>query len=269
MLIKSTVNLTKLIVFSGLFFFSACSKTTYPRETIENDMVRIVERETGISSSASLVGSTFYLKVALPDLINTQADIQKEVMKNLQKVNLAIIRVSLSTNAKIDYLVMIVDLPGWKTNFSITQRLEDLKGFLYHRISKADYEERVIYDLKDPKGYDTEPFKDISRNEFIVKLILSKVNWIKMSNPFVNAALGLKLDLVNYTDSSIVLKTSVMREGNELASGYIEKTLSEWANKVVAKYKAYNFKELKVVDEKGKPIIDIKISSSAANSKNR
>lgn len=254
------MKINALLLTIPIFIFTACNKPTYPKEKIASSVENIIKKECNIESKAQLVGKTFYLKVALPDLVSAESDIQKVVIKKLGSVNLAVTRVSLSSDAKIEYLVMIVDLPGWKTSFNIIQRLDDLKGFLYQKISRGDYEDRIIYDLNKNPDKPAESFTDLTLTEFISKLIVSKFNWLAVSNPFLNAALGARLNIHAVDGDKLVLKLD-REKLNPIAHVFLEKTIMDWSRKVSEKYKFSAIKEISILGSTGKPLLNIKVDT--------
>lgn len=254
------LNPIRFLLIIPFFLLNACGKPTYPKEKITSSIENIIKKECKLESRAQLVGKTFYLKVALPDLVSTEADIQKVVIKKLGSVNLAISRVSLSSDAKIEYIVMIVDLPGWKTSFNIIQRLDDLKSFLYQKISRGDYEDRIIYDLKSNEEKPAETFTDLSLADFAAKLIVSKFNWLTISNPFLNAALGARLKVHALVNDRLVLMLD-REKLSPIAHAFLEKTIMEWSGKVSEKYKFSAIKEINILNNAGTPILDIKVAA--------
>jgi hypothetical protein len=243
------------MIFSCL---AACSRYSYPKNEVARAVEKIVSEESHLPSHAELIGKTFYIRISLPELLNSKSEIQKAVLKKLNIVNVAITRVALSTDAKIDYLALIVDLKDWKTTFSVIQRFDDLKSFIYERISRGDYEDRIIYDLSSNGPFDT--VRDMTMSEFVAKLIVSKVNWLSATNPFVNAAVGVRLEIDKISADTLVLKT---RDDtlNPISHQFVMKLLSEWGDKIAKKYGNANaFSKIEVVNHSEQSIATVMLN---------
>ncbi|OGS18063.1 MAG: hypothetical protein A2219_00820 [Elusimicrobia bacterium RIFOXYA2_FULL_50_26] len=249
----------RFLIFVIALSLSSCTRPSYPREKLTQSVEGIVKKECKLESHAALVGKTFYLKVALPGLVSSEANIKKEVLEKLQKVHLAITRVSLSSDAKIEYLVTIVELPGWKTHFSIVQRLDDLKWYFYQKISRGDFEDRIIYDLGLKNTGEGETFRDIDLREFVARLIVSKFNWLTVSNPFVSAAIGARLEIDSLSGNKLVLKTD-SETLSDMSMEFIRATIMEWSAKIAHKYRFFEFSEISIINNSGRQVISIPIA---------
>jgi len=251
----------KFLILILILSLASCTKPSYPKEKLAQSVESIVNRECKLESHAALVGKTFYLKVSLPGLVSSETNIKKEVLEKLQKVHLAITRVSLSSDAKIEYLVTIVELPGWETHFSITQRLDDLKWYFYQKISRGDFEDRIIYDIGLKDAAETEIFRDINLREFVARLIVSKFNWLTVSNPFVSAAVGARLKIDSLSGNRLVLKTDA-ESLSDMSIEFMRATIMEWGAKIARKYRFFEFSEISIINNRGRQVISIPIEQT-------
>ena len=70
-------------------------------------------------------------------------------------------------------MVLVVSEPTFKLHLRIIEKLDDIKAFLYQKISKADYEDRLVLEIEpNEAGDNTAPqtvkkSDEISMKEFV------------------------------------------------------------------------------------------------------
>lgn len=188
---------------------------SYPKDSVPVSIEKLLKKEYKLEGHAKIVGETVYLKVDLAGLISPEQKVLTDILKQVQGAALVITRVSLSSDAKIKNMVLVVSEPKFDLNLRIIQRLDDIKGFLYQRISKQDYEERLILEIEpgENKLYTLEGeaavSRDIDANEFTGRLIVSQINMLSRSNPFLAVVLGnTQLRYIDFKDDELIVGIS-------------------------------------------------------------
>jgi len=229
-------------------FFTGCSKPTYPKNKLEISAKKILKKEYNLDCSLKLVGKTLYMEVKLSDMLSTEKNLPEKVIKKLHGAILTIVRISLSSDAKIDTLVTVAKVENYDFCVRIIQRLDDIKHFLYLKISKSDYEERLILEMLP---YSKLDHKELTLKEFVARLIVSQHNMLLKTNPFLSGLLNnVSLEFNNLTDNSLtVIANSLQPNLSTPVKEFFEKILIKSYLDVLKKYSVFNFPEsIKIVD---------------------
>ncbi|MDR2437732.1 MAG: hypothetical protein LBD17_06725 [Endomicrobium sp.] len=170
-----------LILFLGVLL-NSCG-VTYKKGNLTQDLEKLVEKEAKQKSKAYIVGKTLYLDMQV-DGLGSPAD--REVFdKALRKIKIAeldVSRVVLSSDSDIKFMVVTAYDPAYSFLLRLVQNIDDIKKYFYMRISKADYESRSLVEIfggSIHKGIKDK--HDISQEEFVGRLIASKLNTLTVS----------------------------------------------------------------------------------------
>jgi hypothetical protein len=254
----SNIKLTALILFLAVFSFNGC-KPSYPKEKITESLVKVLKKEYNIDSKVELKSTTLFLDVALTGLTATEVKALSDVLKTVQSAMLTITRIALSSDAKIDFMVVNVTDPAWKLDLKLVQRLEDVKSLLYQRISRSDYEGRFILEIEknELSGANSADKAPVSMEEFLGRLIVSQVNMVNRSNPFLSILLNnSQLKYKSFDNHELVITISGNLGGKLLP--FYKKLLVEKTKEIIKKYKLMNLKIIRIVNEnKSSEIIDL------------
>lgn len=262
---------TKVFLFGIciMVMFQACNKVTYPKNKIAESVEALVKKEYNLDSKAKLIGGTLYLNVKLSGLTTTEQKALGEVFQKVQGAALAITRVALSSDAKIVFLVLTATDSSWKLNVRIIERMEDIKKYFYQRISRADYEERLIFEIETDENGSVVPYffeqqKELNMKEFLGRLIVAQINMLSRSNPFLSTMLGnsqLKYD--NFINDEIKIKLS--NTLSPAALPLFEDIVKKQSIKIVKKYNEWQPKSIEIVGQNDQKIL-INIPSNLAAS---
>jgi hypothetical protein len=170
-----------LLLFWGILLNSC--EVTYKKENLTQDLEKLVEKEAGQKSKAYTVGKTLYLDIQV-DGLNSPSD--REVFdKALRKVRVSgldISRVVLSSDSDIKFMVVTAYDPKYTFLLRLVQNVDDIKKYFYMRISKADYESRSLVEIFGHSVIKIAVDRhDISQEEFVGRLITSKLNALSAS----------------------------------------------------------------------------------------
>jgi hypothetical protein len=205
-----TKNLIILALISSCIVFPAC-KSSYSKDNIPASIEKIIKKEYNLEGHAKLAGDTVYLQVQLDGLVSTEEEALAEIYKKVQGASLAVTRVALSSDANIRILVILVSEPTYKLNLRIIERVEDIKAYLYMKISRNDYQERLILEIEKSddniENIDSEidENKSLDNKEFAGRLIVSQINMLSRSNPFLGAMIGnAQLKYISFDGEELV-----------------------------------------------------------------
>jgi hypothetical protein len=225
-------------------FLCAGCGPTYPSNHITDAVRRVVKKEYHLDSTARLVGATLYLDVRLTGLTSTDPQALAEVLKKVQGAVLAITRVSLSSDAQIRYTVVTAKDPSWKLSMRIIQRLDDVKAFLYQKISHADYEERLVLEINGA-GPAAES-RELDVREFAGRLIVSQINMLGRTNPFLSAIVGnSQLEYIGMDGEELTMKLGMGLAPQ--AQPLFEDIVMRQSKKVAVKYSLGQLKRVRII----------------------
>ncbi len=246
-----------LFTFYSLLFTNlvGCSKPTYPKEKLSESTKKILKKEYGLDGSVKLIGKTLYLEIELAELVSIEKDLPKKVMKKIQGAVLTIVRISLSSDAKIDFLVTIAKAKNYDFCIRIIQRLEDIKSYLYLKISRSDYEDRLTVEMLP---YSKLKYTDFTLKEFVARLIISQYNMLLKSNPFVSALLNnVSLEFSNLTEDFLIIVAN--NNISDSIKSLFETIVSKSYTDIIKKYKFFNFPaSIQIIDKDKNNIMTIK-----------
>ena len=241
-----------IIVFSFLAFsaaFSGCNPS-YPSDRLTDSIQQLVKKEYNLESKASLVGNTLYLDIKLEDISSTEAKKLTAMLEKLQGAVLDIVRVSLSTDAKVNFMVVTASDPVWKLGIRIIEQLQDIKDYLYMKISRGDYEGRLVMeiDIGHDGAINYTSDREITTDEFLGRLIVSQFNMVLRSNPFLSILMDkYELKYVSMSGSELVLTGT--KNFDPQMFDLARHVLVNEAAKVKNKYEVKNLKDIKIIDE--------------------
>jgi hypothetical protein len=245
----------------ALLPFAGCSPS-YPKGKITESVSSVIKKEYNLDGKAKLVGETLFLDVNLSGLITTEPKILTSILKKIQGAVLAITRVSLSSDARIKFMVVTATDPSWKINVRIIQRLEDVKGYLYQRISRSDYEDSLILEINQKSDENSsapntfEQIQEMDTREFLGRLIVSNINMLGRSNPFLSIVLGnSQLKFTGITDNELVI--SIDSIISPQVTPLFEEILVQKTGKLLRRFNGYQLKKIKVMDPSKTLLIEV------------
>lgn len=172
---------------------NACGPATFPANRLPEAIHDLCLKEQKIDTVSRLVGKTLYLTCDLDGLIGVDLDFRKEALETLEGVMLSGTRASLSTDAEVDFLYMRVRDPRLGSSITLLRFIPDIKGLIYMRYSRADFEDRLVLetDGEDDSGGSHEEPHDITLPEFMSRLISSRLHRQLTGNPLVSVFLRI------------------------------------------------------------------------------
>jgi hypothetical protein len=184
---------------------AACGPS-YPKGNIENSVQELFAKELKAPIITRLVGRTLYVAFSIDGLMKPNLELSETVVEKLEAAMISISRIALSTDAGVDYTVIQARDQSLGVEIRIVRKMQDLKDLFYMRISKPDFDDRMVLEINRPDeevrkssssndGVWLESLSnfwyDISMEEFMVLQTASRINASLRKNPFLAVILGV------------------------------------------------------------------------------
>lgn len=229
-------------------------------------MREVCKKEYGFDATARKVGKTLYASIAPQNLVSADLGLDKETVERLYNALLTVTRVALSTDADVEYLA--VDAKDVNTGVAITllRRVSDVKLYFFMRISRGDFEKRGVMEIADaadaaPAGH------DITREEFMARLVASRVQQKITYNPLVSVFVRVHRVRGAFADGVLTVRLEkyqrlgarAREKPVDASDGLLRRAVAEDAGDVVFKYddREKSVRTLRVVDGTGAPLFEL------------
>ncbi len=245
-----------------MFVFVSCD-VSFPKETLEQDAVNLIKKETQTDTNAYIQGSTLYLDVCFDDLVTNDQQTISKIYETLQKIVSNIVRVPLSSDAQIDYVVVSAFDPNYQTLLRIFENIDDIKLYSHQLISREDYSERQLMEFEGPENVKEilDNKYDISKEEYVARLTASQLNLASKNNPIVSKLIQLlELKFSHFEKDKVVFKFK-KNIGNDNLIKMLEEMLEKEVNKNIKKYKLFSIKSAILMDEDKNIVFSVPINS--------
>lgn len=152
-----------LTLCSLLPALTGCTPVTYPKESFKESIIKICKNEYKTDVKVEAVEGTVAIYLPLEDLIDFTFSITKAASEKINNVILSVTRVALSTNAKFNFYCIIAhDTKIPEIQIVIIKSVADVKRFLLSDISRGEYSQRMLIDLRlSPQAQKERVIKDI------------------------------------------------------------------------------------------------------------
>ena len=181
----------KVTGFGLLVFIAACGLLlvtlsgcgpTYPKEKIPEAIVDLCNKEYKVIVDTKVSGSTVVVYLPIEDLFDSVLNLSSAASKKINDVILSVSRVTLSTDAKFDFYVVIAQDPKTpEVEIVYIRYVDDVKRFFLGAISRDEYIRRALIVLRTPPQAERERIlKDlfsklkIENSDEIIKEYLNK-----------------------------------------------------------------------------------------------
>ena len=241
---------------------SSCN-VSFPKETLEQDAVKLVKEETQKDVVVNRCGATLYLDVCFEDLVTDDSEKISEVYGILQKIVSTIVRIPLSSDADIKFVVVSAFDPKYQTLLRLFENIDDIKKYAHQYISREDYSERQLMELEGPDRTKeiVENKYDITEEEFVARLIVSQLNNLARVNPFLAALIqAVELRFLSVEKNSFYFVTPKKIDSDEVKI-LLEKLLEREVIKNIQKYKTFSVKSAILKDRENNIILNIPVKA--------
>jgi len=150
-----------------LISLTGCN-ATYPKETVKESVIKLCKQEYDVDVKVQIEGRTMAIYLPLTDLMDYSFNLTKAASDKINDVIFSAARVSLSTDANIEfYCVIAHDVRMPELQVIIIKNVEDIKRLFAHDISRGEYMKRMLIDLR---------WSPQAKKEQVIKEIFSKMN---------------------------------------------------------------------------------------------
>ncbi|MDR1196596.1 MAG: hypothetical protein LBL00_09015 [Endomicrobium sp.] len=252
----------KFILFAFLISLSACG-VSYPKGDITGSLEALVKKECGADCRAYIVGKSLYLDMPLEGLTSKDQSKVSDAIKKMQNAVMAVTRVTLSSDSDIKYMVVSAFSPEKSVSFRILQNIEDVKSYLYMRISRGDYESRNLLEIEGPEITSVllEDKHDITDSEYVGRMVVSQINMAARTNPFLGALISmLQLRYSDVKDGILYMTASGTMD--DRVKEFAQNMIIEETKKYVEKY-SLDFTSVTIRSNRGEYILDIDLADQS------
>lgn len=127
----------------------SCGKSSFPQDKVIESVKRISKDEYHVDVQTKVVGKNLGTYIALENIFDREQGLSKEASENIGNLLLSVSRVSLSTDAPLDFYTVIASdktIPGVEAVF--TRNVTDVKRYLLGNISRDDFFQRLMIDVR-------------------------------------------------------------------------------------------------------------------------
>ncbi len=122
---------------------------TYPKDMVDEAIVQLCREEYGVDVKVKIIGNTVGVYIPISGLFDNTLNISKEAAKQVNDVILSVSRVTLSTDADLDYYIVIAQDPMLPEIEVVLMRyVMDVKMLHYDQISRGEFVKRMIVAVK-------------------------------------------------------------------------------------------------------------------------
>ncbi len=140
-------------IFTVVAVFCVLSQTgcgpTYPSELLDDAIIQLCREEYKVEVNVKIIGNTIGVYIPIENLFDPTLNISKEAAKNINDVILSVSRVTLSTDAEINFYIVIAQDPILpEIEVVLIRYVNDLKMLHFDQISRGEFIKRLVIGIK-------------------------------------------------------------------------------------------------------------------------
>lgn len=147
--------------------FSAC-KTSYPKEKLPEIAKEKIKKEANYDTDVFLKGTSLYVIATFPNSIPPSLSIPQNVFDIIQNIILTSTNIALSTDANIEFFVIVIKDPANNISLTFKQNLIDIKKWFYGIIGREDFFQRSLTEIKYLQQNTESEYYEITKDNFIM-----------------------------------------------------------------------------------------------------
>ncbi len=141
---------------------------TYPREIVDKAIIQLCREEYDVEVKVEIAGNTVGVYIPIENLFDPTLNISQEAAEKINDVILSVSRVTLSTDAPLDFYIVIAQDPMLaEIEVVLIRYVKDIKMLHYSRISRGEFSSRLIISIK---------LTPQAQKEKVLRNIFSKLN---------------------------------------------------------------------------------------------
>ncbi len=196
-----------IYLISCAFVLTGCG-STYPKATICQAVIRMCAREYKVKVDAKIAGNTIAVYLPAENLFDAVFNVDSKASKKLNDVILSVSRVTLSTDAKLKFYIVIAQDPKMpEVEIIYIRYIEDVKRFFMGDISRDEFSKRAIILLQTPP----QAQKEKILKEFFAKLDIKDAQ--EVIKDYLNAAQNVSgISDISYWNGRFFIKQITLSE---------------------------------------------------------
>lgn len=247
-----------------LILLNSCTlrQASYAKPRLEESVKELCRKEYNLEVESRLVGKTLYVSCVLDGLVGHDLGLQTETLDKLEGAMLSTTRVALSTDADLNFLMLKARDSRLGVTVSLLRYLPDIKSLIFMRISRSDFEERLVMETDaTPKPDDPSFWQDIPMTQFLSRLVASRLQRQFSSNPLVSAFLRIRQVKGAFKENVLTLRLDDFDDEpnpNVLIQQIVRSAVEKTVVDVIHKYGSADIvKRVVVLDGGGRTTLDI------------
>jgi len=155
-------SLTTALLILCVLLQAGCAPT-YPKEIVDEAIVQLCREEYSVDVKVKVLGKTIGVYIPLEGLFDQTLNISQEAADKINNVILSVSRVTLSTDAPIDFYIVIAQDPMLpEIEVVVVRYVADIKMLHYSQISRGEFAKRMIIEVKlTPQAQRERVLRDI------------------------------------------------------------------------------------------------------------
>ncbi len=266
------------ILFLSVLCLGAVSscEPTYPSRSLTKQLTDLVKKEENLDVTTHIVGKTLWVYLPSNSLVKDETATWD--IKGLEEINKALSvahRVILSTDAKIDFLVLdAVDVKQYGVELKVIEHIPDIREAILEKFSRGEFFLRSIRDVgvnPDLVGDLTgksQKFYDVSFNQFIALQIIYRVKNLFLNDKVLSRIFEVRSSAWSEKFGIIKINLEFLKKKYDLTEEEEKIRPLDYAKMVTAlvvtNYNYQNFQVLEITDT----FAEETIKSSFADLKN-
>lgn len=129
--------------------FLGCGKASFPKDELLSSVKKMCRNEYHVDVLSKIEGSNLGTFIVLENIFDREEGLSKEASEHIGDILLAVSRISISTDAPLEfYTVVAADkgIPGVEAVF--VRYVDDVKRYLLGSISREDFFQRLMIDVR-------------------------------------------------------------------------------------------------------------------------
>lgn len=127
---------------------SGCAPT-YPRGMVDDAIIQLCREEYDVEVKVKILDNTVGVYIPIESLFDPTLNISKDAAKKINDVMLSTSRVTLSTDAELDFYIVIAQDPVLpEIEVVLIRYVKDIKMLHFDRISRGEFVKRMIVAVK-------------------------------------------------------------------------------------------------------------------------
>ena len=233
-----------------LSFLCAGCSPSYPKENLAQTLTDVCQKEYDVEIQAKLVGKTIIVFIPLDQLFDIKLDILPEAVKKIEDVILTTSRAIFSTDAQVDfYMIIAADVKTTAAEVFLVRYMDDVYKFMHGWINREAYGKRILWKINfNPKLLKSSLF-DFDVPEITLPGFLAEQTAQRLNKLFASTVVHkIKIKAEFDPETKRFFFSVVSADNTRFEKVYLP-IIANTADQVLSEYKFEDFKEIIIRNE--------------------